>query len=443
MSPAEYGAASMLTTTSVLLVAILAAPLDALVFRTAPRGGDDAPGILRVAGLYCYFLFPTVAMAIAAGFAVYVAVFLSVPGKFWAIEIVAIGFQPAMTVFALPMVKSIQDLRRFVWLASTSIVTLAVLKLVFIVILRLSLLGWVLADLISAITSALLAMLLVRPPRADVSPLHVKAAARFAVPLIPHQASYWMITSLTRPALATVSTLAQVGLLSLGLNVASTVTMAVTEINRAVQPRYSQETFPAPTTTTFGPVRWQAILAIAVPAGTAAAFALVGQWVFPHTYWPAFSLTGVLLIGQCAYGLYPVAINYLVLTAGIPKYSVLATGTGAIVILASVFIFGREYGALGIAFATTVGYSIMAVVAVMLTRLAKLDIRWRSWARCWPELATGAAALGCGVIALAYPVGSNVSRSLGLVDLLLLIGVAMLIRHNRSDQLEQHPRGAQ
>ncbi|OPX11458.1 lipopolysaccharide biosynthesis protein [Mycobacterium sp. AT1] len=427
MSPAEYGAASMLTAAAVLLVALLAQPLDALVFRTVPRGGEDAPRLLRSIGLYCYILLPVAAAVVALLFATFVSDFLGVSGSLWAIEILAIGFQSAMTVFALPMVQSRRDLPRFVCLAGTSIIVLTTSKLMLLVVWKLGVLGWVISDLITAVISALLAMALVRPPRARLTKADIVTVAKFAIPLIPHKASYWAITSLSRPALATVASLTQVGLLSLGLNMASTVTLVVTEINRAVQPNYSREAFPAPTHHTYAVVRWQILVAITVPAAVGAALAIFGQWIFASSYWPAFALTGILLIGQVAYGLYPIAINYLVLTAGLPKYSAFATGTGAVIILGSIFVFGREFGATGVAYATTVGYVAMAAVAIMLTRFTKLEIAWRAWAVRWPELVLGAMALSCTVAALSLPVGSWLSRAFAGVCLAVLTGTALLV----------------
>lgn len=432
MAPSEYGAASMLTAAAVVLVAVMASPLDALVFHTLPRGGEAAPPRLRVTGLYCYVVLPVTGAFVATAFLVFVTEFIGVAGWVWAIEILAVGFQPAMTVFALPMVQAGQDLRRFVLLAGTSILTLAISKMLLVVVWHLGVLGWVISDLTSAVISASLAVVLVRPPRARVTAVVIRAVASFAVPLIPHKVSSWAISSLSRPALAVVSSLAQVGLLSLGLNIASTVTLIITEINRSVQPRYSRETFPAPTHHTYGPVKWQIVLSLAVPAGVGAGLALAGQWVFAEPYWPSFALTGVLLLGQAAFGLYPIVTNYLVLTAGVPKYTAFATGAGAVVIFGSIFVFGREYGATGVAFATTAGYVVMAAIAVLLTRLATLDICWRAWAACWRELAVGAAALACSVAALTLPLGSGVSRSLAIASLVLLLCVAAVFRDRGS-----------
>jgi O-antigen/teichoic acid export membrane protein len=374
---------------------------------------------------------PAFAAAIAAVFACFIPEFLDVSGRIWALEIVAIGFQPAMTVFALPVVQSRQDLRKFVWLAGSSVTVLAISKIVFVVICQLSVVGWVIGDVVTAAVSAILAMTLVRPPKARITTQHIRTVANFAIPLIPHKASYWAITSLSRPALATVSTLTQVGLLSLGLNIASTVSLAVAEINRAVQRRYSLETFPAPTSNTFSPVRWQIMLALSLPAAVGAALALAGRWIFAEPYWAAFALTGVLLVGQAAYGLYPIAVNYLVLTAGMPRYTAIATGSGAIIILSAIFVVGREYGASGVAYATALGYIAMAAVAVLLTRFTKLDISWRAWATCWPEITASFVALGCSVAALLCSANSTFAWLFACGCIASLLGAAVLMRKAR------------
>lgn len=431
MPPAEYGAASMLTAAAMLLLAVLAGPIDTVVFRMVPQDDDGSRGILRLAGLYSYVLLPIFGAIVATVFALSVPTFLGIAGGIWAIEILALVLQVSMTVFALPMVQSAQDLPRFVWLAGISTVVYALSKLTLVVVLKMGVLGWVVSDLVSAAVSAVLAWTLVRVPRAQVSRRHLNGLLSFALPLVPHKSAYWAITSLSRPALATVSTLAQVGLLAIGLNVAAVASLVVAEFNRAVQPRFSREIFPAPTQSTYAPIRWLLVLALAVPASIGAALALVGQWVFPAPYWPAFAVAGVLLMGQVAFGVYPIAINYLVLTAGVPKYSAFASGAGAVVILGPILVFGREYGAIGVAYATSAGYFAMTAVAFGMIRVAKLEIAWRAWAACWPEVTGGAAAMVLSTVALNLPVGSAPSRILAGGSIGLLLVAAMLIARRR------------
>jgi O-antigen/teichoic acid export membrane protein len=426
MSPADYGAASMLSAASLLLIAVIAAPLIQLVIRAAARGEEDGPALLRVAGAYCYFQLPIVVALAATAFALFVPEFLGISGFIWGIELLAIGFQPAASIFALWVSQAREDLRRFILLSSTSVLVTAASKLVLVVGMQLGVLGWAISDLLSACLSAVLAISLVRLPRVRVASRHVRSVLSFSLPLIPHSASVWALSSLSRPAMAAVSSLYQVGLLSFGLNLASVASLVLAEFNRAVLPRYSREVFRAPTHETQAAVTLQLIAAFVVPAAVGCGVAVAGPWIFADAYWPSFALTGVLLIGQAGYGLYLIPMNYLTQTAGRPKYSALATGAGAVVILVSILVVGHRYGAVGVSFATAAGYLTMAAVAMILVVVLKLDIAWSSWLGHWPEIILGAAALLCSAAALASPVRSSLGWTFTGFCLVLILGAVIL-----------------
>jgi len=426
MSPVEYGAASMLAATSMVVTGVVAAPLVQLIIRAAARGEDDGPAHLRVAGIYCYVLVPTVFALVAAVFVMFVPELLGVSGFVWGIELLAIGFQPAATIFALWVAQAREDLRRFVWLSCASITAMAASKLLLVVGLQMGVLGWAISDLFSAAVSAAMAIWLVRLPRARVTSSHVRHVVSFSLPLIPHTAALWSLTSLSRPVMAAVSTLDQVGLFSFALNLASVATLVLTEGNRAVLPRFARENFPAPTRETHALVRWQLVAAFVVPAGLGCGVAVLGPWIFADAFWPSFALMGVLLVGQAALGLYLIPMNYLTQTAGLPKYSALASGSGAVLVIVSILIVGRSYGAVGAACATTAGYFVMAAVAMSLPVVHKLDIAWSSWRGQWPEVVLSAAALACSVAALASPVGSPLVWTLAASCLIAAIAAAVL-----------------
>ncbi len=407
MSPVEFGAASTLTATALLVTAVVGAPLIQLVIRAAARGDEDGPALLRIAGIYCYFVLPIAVAVAGALVALFVPEVLGVNGTIWGIELLAIGFQPAASIYALWVAQAREDLARFAWLSSTTVLATAASKIVLVVILELGVLGWVLSDLISAVLSAIVAVLLVRLPHARITSDHARAVLRFALPLIPHSASIWALNSLSRPAMAAVSSLEQVGLLAFGLNLASVAGLVLGEINRAVLPRYSRENFRAPSHETLAPVRWQLVSAFVIPAIIGSTVAVAGPLIIADAYWPSFPLTGTLLISQAAYGLYLIPMNYLTQTAGLPKYSPLASGGGAVLILVAILLLGHKYGAAGVAYITVVGYVIMAVLALMLVRGLRLDIAWNSWLTDWPAILFGALALICGIVALSEPVGSS------------------------------------
>ena len=407
MPPAEYGAASMLTAAALFLSVIVAQPLIQLIIRAAARDDEDGPALLRIAGTYCYVIVPAAAALVAAVFFFFVPQLLGVAGQIWGIEVFAVGFQPAASVFALWVAQAREDIRRFVWLSVSSIIMTAASKLLLIVVFDMGVLGWVISDLLSAVVAALLAMVLVRVPRASVRSHHVRYAFYFSLPLVPHSVSLWALMFLSRPVMATVSPLAEVGLLSFGLNLAQVAGLVLAETNRAALPRFARETLPAPTRETFGPVRWQLVAAFVVPAVIGAAVAVVGHVIFAESYWASFALTGILLIGQAAYGLYLIPMNYLTQTAGLPKYSALASGAGAAAILVLILILGRTHGPMGVAYATTIAYVAMAVVALILTFAQKLEIAWTSWIKSSPEVALAAIALTFSVASLMLPVGST------------------------------------
>lgn len=426
MPPNEYGAAAMLSNTAVLATAVLASPIIQLVVRAAARRDEDGPALLRVAGLYCYLVLPIALGLAAAAVSVLVPNALGVPGKMWAIELLAVGFQPATFAFAMWVARAREDLPRFVWLSLTSIVAMTASKIVFVVILRLGVLGWVLSELCSAVLAAILAAFLVRLPKTVLSTNNVKQALAFALPLIPHTAALWAITSLSRPALAAVSSLEQLGLLSFALSLTTVAGIVLTECNAALLPRYAREKFPAPTAETLGGARWQLVGAFVVPAVIGCGIATAGQWLFAEPYWPSFLATGLLLVGQSAYGVYVIPMNYLTQTAGLPRFSSLASGTGAMMILILIIALGHKYGAVGASVATVSGYMSMAAVALILTKKCKLLIKWRSWFPFWPELSLAIAALSSSVGALAAPVGSTYAWILAGICLVFAVGATVL-----------------
>ena len=433
LSPAEYGAASILTYSTLLLLAVFA-PVEMLVFRAAARGDEDGPSLIRATGIYCFAILPLFVAPAAIAVALLVPELFGLDGRIWAIELLAVGFLPAATSFALPYFRARHDLRRFAILALASVTTTAVSKVLFVVVWKHGVLGWAVSDLVSAVVSAIFAIALVRLPRVSVNSGHIRAAFQFCAPLIPHRASFWALTSLSRPTLAAVSTLAQVGLLSFGLSLASVAYTILTEINQAVQPHFARETLPAPTAETRGAVKWQLVLAFTVPAVIGAVLALTGSFVFAKDYWPSFAITGILLGGQAFIGLYVVLMNYLVLTAGHSTLGTIASVPGAVVILVGILALGGPLGARGAALATLGGFVVMAAVALLLTKRLKLEIRWSEWSTHVPAVAVSVASLAFGVASLSMPIASR-SAIASAALCLILSAIALSITFRKKQPM--------
>ncbi len=426
MSPSDYGTVSILAAGSLLLTTLLANPLSYQIARTAARNDEDGPALLRLMGLYCYLAMPLIGAVLAAVVA-FVPSILGVPGSMWAIELIAIGLQPSVSTFALFVTQARGEPRLFAAIAIASILTSVASKLVFVVILRQGVLGWVLSDLISAIAAAVLGMVLVRLPRATVTREHLRKVLRFTLPLVPHQVSFWALSFLSRPAMALAVPIEQIGLFSFALTLAQLAGLILIEANRGVLMHYASEEFPAPSDQIVRIVKWQLIAAFLVPAVVGCGVALIGPRLFAESYWPAFGITGILLAAQVGLGLYAIPMNFLTQAAGITKPSALVSGAGAAVLFVGILLFAPKYGATAVAYATSVAYFTMAVAALGLTFACKLDIAWSSWLRAWPAIFLAAGALGLAIIALRLPADSHQSGECAVAGLVVgCLAVAVL-----------------
>jgi O-antigen/teichoic acid export membrane protein len=439
LNPSEYGAASMLTVSSAVLMTLVAAPLASLIIRSAARNTEDGPALIRVIGTYCYFLVPIFSSCIAAVFALFVPHFIGVDGHIWAIEILALGLGPALSVFGMYVTQARQDIRRFITLSVFSVLVMTTFRVLFILVWDKGILGWVLADLVAGALSYIFAICLVRLPRVQMRKSHVRYAVKYTLPLIPHSASLWALNSISRPTMSAVSNLQQVGLFSIGLNLSQFAGMILMESNRAALVRYSRETLPAPTHETRQVVKWQILGALLVPAMVGCAIATLGPKIVEESYLPSLALSGVLLIGNAAFGLYLIPMNYLTQTAAITRYNAFASFSGAGVLFASLLFVGHRFGATGAAYATSASYIVMASMAIAITLNQKIDVRWRSWTKNWPEITLAFCALACVTVALASSASQGVTYLMVFPCVFLILSsIALTINRTEPRVCQSH-----
>ena len=124
-------------------------------------------------------------------------------------------------------------------------------------------------------------------------------------------------------------------------------------------------------------------------------------------------------------------MNFLTQTAGTPKYSAFASGAGAVVVLALILILGHPFGAVGVAYSTAAGNVAMALMALLLTRMHKLDIAWSAWLAFWPAFGLAAAGLACSIVALYCPVGSQGASTASAVGVVLVLGAVLLLSRRK------------
>lgn len=405
MLPAEYGAVSVVVAGGGLVTVALGAALEPAVFRWAAKPAEESAGVLRLTAIYLGLILPALGAGIALALWLFDSQVFGVPDRVWAVEILAAGFIPFVSYFALPHVRGTGRLRPFIAVSLTSILALTGAKVLLVISLGLGLWGWVLSDLAGALIGFVVALVIVRPPRGRVSGAMVKQVFRFSLPLWPHNLSFWALTSLSRPAMAAITTLSQVGLYSLALNVANVGIMVLGEVNRAVLGDYSREEFPAPSDRVRHIARAQVLAAFVVPTGLASAVVVGAPLLFGPEFQKATPLIGILVLSQIAYGLYLIPMNFIVQTAGRTTWSWIASTIGAAVIFVSIVISAQRYGAVGVSIGTVLGYFAMWLIALALARIMRIEVAWRRLAPPWWTLVVSAVAVvvACLALVLALP----------------------------------------
>ncbi len=377
MTPESYGAISVIVSGSALFGVVLGSAFESAVFRWSARSEPESRDVLRFAAVHIYMVVPLLSLAAATVLWFQDETFLSVPSRMWAIEVLANGLIPAMSFYALPRARALNNLRRFVILSGSSILILTLGKVLFVIVFTGGLLGWVLSDLVAAAFGFLLAFLTYRPPTRRRGLAGVRRQLLgYVLPLIPHRTAFWALSSLSRPAMTLSIPLAQIGLFSAAFNFASIASIVLVELNRAFLTEYSKERFPAPSNLTRRVVRVQMLASIAVPGIVGASLSVAAPFLLSTSFQSAEPIVALLLIAQIAYGIYLVPTNYVVQTAGLTGLSWIASVAGALVIFVVILVAGETIGIKGVGLATVGGYVVMAILAFVLLSRHRLEVDW-------------------------------------------------------------------
>lgn len=404
MTPQEYGGVSVVVAGGALFSIVFGSALESAVFRWTVRKDDSSAEVLRISAFYLYLILPAGAVLVSALLLILDTPIFFVDQRIWAIEVLACGLMPVVSFYALPFVRARNDLRRFVVISSVSIFCLFSGKLIFVIILGQGLFGWVISDLIAAIIGFAVSLVVVRQPRSGRPMSETGLLLRFALPLIPHRTAFWALTSLSRPAMAAVIPLGQVGIYALGFNFSSVASMVLVELNRALLAEYSAESFPAPGKRTRTIARLQIVAAVIAPTAVGAIVAVASPLLIGAEFSESIPLIAILMIAQSMYGMYLIPANYTVQTAGHTRSNWISSVLGACFIFISILVFGFYVGMTGIAFFTAIGYLIMAISALVITYRIPLKINWSQLGL--PRAFTALSLIAFALMALALCAGS-------------------------------------
>jgi O-antigen/teichoic acid export membrane protein len=436
LSPAEYGAVSVVTFTSTIIGVVLGASLEPAVLRWSIRPRLQSARILWLCQRHFYLLVPGISAIVSLFLFSTPAVFLGVECRIWAVEILAAGLLASVAYYSTPLIRARDQLLRFSTVSLIGIAATVGGKIYFVILNHWGVFGWVFSDLLASLATFIAGISLARVDRRGLWRAE-RVLMRFSAPLLPSRLATWSLNSLNRPIMALVATQASVGIFSLALNIAAVSTMLIGEVNRAFVTEYSRESFPAPSNTTRNYARIQLFLSFLAPSAVGVGIFLFGSALIDIEFRAAFPIAGLLLVGQAAYGVYIVPNNYVVQTSGRTKWSWVGPCVGALTMGFGIILFAPIGGEYAVALVTVVGYVLMAVSAFALVLHLKLVIRWRelvqpgaSWIFCFGALSASCASL----FFMAQPVGAI------LALVCVVSGVAVLLLERRQGGSLAHLR---
>lgn len=429
LSPAEYGRLSVLLTIVGATVVILGAGLDYAVLRGYVERDADAASQRRfVFSIWALLLIATPVLAGAAGLVVLIAApngGVARPREI-AVALLAAALSVCATTVPLAVLRAAQRLRHYLLLSGISIATNAVLTVLAVVVLRLGVLGWLLALLASAVVA--LAAALVVLPWSRVDPFDrpgVVQALSQGLPLVPHALSQWSLQLADRAVLATIVAPAALGAYSLGANLALPSMVLVIALNQGFLPSYARARHDP------GAVQHLrvtitlhvAIVCIVGLATSLLAPPLVGL-VVSSAYSGAKSVIPWITLGYVFLGLYFIPMNAVSLIAARTKRIWPMTLGAAALNLMLIYVFVPVYGVVAAGVASAAGYCalLLAISAYAAHIHVRIDIDWR---RVGALIGASASVYAAGVLLLpGSGVSSLASRGSLLLGFSALLAVA-------------------
>ncbi|MFO7693538.1 MAG: lipopolysaccharide biosynthesis protein [Vicinamibacterales bacterium] len=290
-----------------------------------------------------------------------------------------------------------QRARTYVALTFANNLATLLVKLLFVIVLRLSVLGVVLADLLVAIG---LAVVLAPRYAALIRPVfsmrRLRACLAFGLPRVPHSFAHQVIATVDRFTLSRFAPLSPLGVYNIGVSLGLGLKLFLSAFETAWAPFYFREmkapdakqTFRTMSTYVFG------VLVLLV-AGLAAVGRDLVRLMTAPTYHGAAVVVPWIGLAVGLQGVYLVTSIGLNITKRTAYYPVVTGAATIAAVVASVLLVPR-YGLVGAAWSNVIAYGVLAAVGMALSQRF-YPIQYE-WPRVWRLVAAGVLAAVSGTL---------------------------------------------
>lgn len=431
-APDEYGQLAVILTISAGVSTLLSFGLETAVFRTYILLREDpeerhrfinSVGLLALAG-------PISLAVLSQG--IFGTALASIFDVSWAaigLGVVTGAVQVSVILLPFAILRAEERLGSYLRLTAIQAVLITLLTLLFVVVLRWGISGWLLASFIG-ITATLVAGIFMIHHRWTwtMDRGHVIAALAYGLPLLPHAAAHWGLSVSDRLILGAYATPREVGLYHLAYNFALPISTLAIAMTRGTAPVYAHAVHTQSDRAQLAGVITQHAM---VTALSGMAVAVLGppliELVLPPEYAGASALLPWLCLGSVLLGLYFAPMNVIAILAGNTRYVGIATLVAATVNIALNLLLVPRFGVTAAAINFAIGYSVLLLGVLMFMPAARAQIDLE-WARIGLGFAIIAGVAVCGILlARQFQPATAFAMGIGVVltapVLLVLTGV--------------------
>jgi O-antigen/teichoic acid export membrane protein len=434
LSSAEYGRLGLLLTLQTGAVVVLTAGMDNGVIREYfQREGDPQAQRQFILTSWNFLIWSS--LGIAGLVAVVLIAFSPSSPVFHPAEgALAVGVAAVFvgaTVVPLTVLRAEQRLKDYLILTAVAGISNTILALLFVVVLRLGVSGWLAASLIANGMTLAAGFIVVpwgRTTRPDQRGL--RAALKLGLPLVPHAASGWSLQLADRIILASLVSVSSLGVYTLGANLSLPALVLLQGLNMGFLPSYARSHVnPEAVEDLRNSVTLQIILTLLIGCS----LSLLGPPIvglLASAYAGAGVLVPWIVLGYVFLGLYFIPMNVISMVVGRTSFVWVMTLTAALTNIGSIYLLVPSHGILGAAVASAIGYLVLLVLVSLYAR--RFDVRASiDWKKILPMTCAVGATFAVGAICLpSTGAGGLATRLALLLTLPLTLALAGGVRPN-------------
>jgi O-antigen/teichoic acid export membrane protein len=403
LSSSEYGRLGLLLTLQAGTVVIFSAGMENGMIRQFFQLEGDPTAQRRFVITTWNFL-AVASLGLAAVVALLLFAFIPSTPAFnpseGALAVIGAATFVGATVVPLTVLRIEQRLKDYMTLTAVTGISSSVLAILFVVVLRLGVSGWIGAVLLANAVTLIAGLFIIPWGRVGTSDREgLRAALKLGIPLVPHGAAGWSLQLADRIILASLVTVSSLGVYTLAANLSLPALVLLQGLNLGFLPSYARTRNRAHAVLELrNTVSLQVVLTLLVGC----LVALLGPPVvslLSNAYAGATSSVPWIVLGYVFLGIYMIPMNFISMVVGRTTFVWTLTLTAAAINIGTIYLLVPRYGIVGAAEASAIGYFALLVLVAAYAWAIKIKAPI-DWGKIVPMTVVAAATFILGVTIL-------------------------------------------